>query len=123
MTLGDKLGVAAVLTVVALPILGVLTIRWARSAASIDLNAARAAVAGMEADGVLLERRCNPNTAAIKRTAWDALPSDDLRYTVTKVLARVCHAEGAGSTMLLVDDRGRLLTRYDGHQIVEGGMR
>ena len=90
---------------------------WATSAHSVDLVKAREAVRSLERDGVLTERQCSPNRAAINGMAWFRL-SDRLRRNAMLSLARVCIEEGGSTAYELIDVKTRrVIAEFDGRNI------
>lgn len=90
---------------------------WANTSYSVDLGAAERAVRALEADGLLTERRCAPNTARITRAAWRQLGANGLRENAMNSLSRLCIAQNAGPNVILFDEGGRVLARFDGVSI------
>jgi hypothetical protein len=92
---------------------------YGRSAYSVDLDAAHRAVVRMERDRILLNRQCGPNQATMRVSTWDAFPSDDIRKTVLRTLARLCLELDRGARMELLDERGQHLAVFDGARMFE----
>lgn len=94
--------------------------RWSTSAASVDLDAARRVIAGLERDGLLTGRECRWNRAKLPSSAWRSLPDDRLRRNLMLSLGRVCLEEGGNGSMQLIEPgTGQIYARFDGRHITQ----
>ncbi|OFV89824.1 MAG: hypothetical protein A3H95_06355 [Acidobacteria bacterium RIFCSPLOWO2_02_FULL_64_15] len=87
---------------------------WLTTPYGVNLASAREFISGLEARGLISNRKCSPNEVVIPFTAWVSLTTPESKKGLMMALARLCIAEGGGPTMAIKDSSGRVYASFNG---------